>query len=350
MPAAGITPVTVLTGFLGSGKSTLLNALVNEPAFADTAVIINEAGDIPIDHLIVRPAAGEVVVLPGGCACCRVAGDLVRAMRELYYQRSEGRVPDFRRLVIETTGLADPGPLLATLVEMPLVAARYAVAGVVTCVDAEHGAVTLDREAEAVLQAAMADRIVVTKADRVAPEAARALRLRLATLNPRARVLVAEHGRTDFGALLDTGLHRPGGTTPDARGWLGDAQWKSHAPAPSTQGRHDAGIRAFSWTAATPLDADAFDAALEALLDLHGDRILRLKGLVDFRGEPGPLAIHAVRHTLYPPTRLGTWPDGDRRTRLVFITRDLEPAPVARALESFLPLMQPSKERTSHEH
>jgi len=331
--ATTLTPVTVLTGFLGSGKSTLLNRALHDARYADTAVIVNEFGDIPIDHALVRRASENVIVLSGGCICCRVAGDLVQALRDLHFKRAANEVPAFRRAVIETTGLADPAPLLATLIEMPLVAARYALSGVVTTVDGVHGERALDEHPEAVKQAAVADRIVVTKADLAAAGALEALESRLAALNPAAPRIRASSGNVDASWLFDLGLHRHDGSRPDAAGWLGASEWRSFAP-PASRGPHDQRIRSFTWTAPGPVSWDALEAALDTLLELRGERILRLKGLVNV-GDTGPVAIHAVQHTLYPPAKLAEWPDNDRRTRLVFITRDLEAGAIAPILDSF---------------
>jgi len=333
----GLTPVTVLTGFLGSGKSTLLNRALGDPRFAETAVIVNEFGDIPIDHALVRRASENIVVLAGGCICCQVAGDLVQALRELYFKRASHEVPPFQRAVVETTGLADPAPLLATLVEMPLVAARYALAGVVTTVDGVHGSRALDEHPEAVKQAAVADRIVITKTDLARSADLAALESRLAALNPAAARIHATMGAIDAAWLFDTGLHRHDGSRPDVAGWLGAGEWRSFA-RPAGRGPHDERIRSFTWTAEQPVDWDALEAALETLLELRGERILRLKGLVHVAGLPGPLAIHAVQHTLYPPARLAEWPDNDHRTRLVFITRDLDSDAVAPILSTFNPV------------
>jgi G3E family GTPase len=330
--ATTLTPVTVLTGFLGSGKSTLLNRVLQDPRFADTAVIVNEFGDIPIDHLLVRRASEDVVVLAGGCICCRAAGDLVAALRDLHYKRAANEVPAFRRAVIETTGLADPAPLLATLVEMPLVAARYALSGVVTTVDAEHGASTLDRHAEAVKQVAVADRLVLTKGDRAPAAALDALEARVRSLNPGAALVRATRGELDAAWLFETGLYRPGARA-DVTGWLGAGTGEMRVAA--GKGPHDARIRSFTWTAERPLDWDALATALETLVELRGERILRLKGLVNVAGEAAPTALHAVQHALYPPAKLAEWPDNDHRTRLVFITRDLEESAVAQILDSF---------------
>ncbi|QJR12497.1 P-loop guanosine triphosphatase YjiA [Usitatibacter rugosus] len=333
MSATTLTPVTVLTGFLGSGKSTLLNRVLHDTRYADTAVIVNEFGDIPIDHALVRRASENVVVLSGGCVCCRVAGDLVQALRDLHFKRAANEIPAFRRAVIETTGLADPAPLLATLVEMPVVAARYALSGVVTTVDGMHGASELDQHPEAVKQAAVADRLVITKADLADDATLDALEARLAALNPAAARIRARSGDVDASWLFDTGLHRHDGSRPDVTGWLGANEWRSFAQ-PSSRGPHDERIRSFTWTAEAPVSWDALEAALETVLELRGDRILRLKGLVNV-GDKGPLVLHAVQHTLYPPAKLPDWPDNDRRTRLVFITRDLERGAIAPILDSF---------------
>lgn len=334
MVASVVTPVTVLTGFLGSGKTTLANRLLAHPGYSDTAFIVNELGEAAIDHALVRLASGNVVVLAGGCVCCRVAGDLVQSLRELHFQRAEGRIPAFRRAIVETTGLADPAPLLTTLIEMPLVAARYSLAGVVTTVDGEHGMRTLDEHPEAVGQAAIADRLVLTKVDRVREEALAALTARLAALNPGAPILRAARGEADPAALLDTGLSRAGNAAPEARGWLDAGAWRHARAATPGPRRHDARIRSFVWSAHAPLEREALENAMATLLELFGDRILRVKGLVDIAGEGGPTAIHAVGHTLYPPARLPDWPDADRSTRIVFIARDLEESLVARTLDS----------------
>jgi len=324
--------VTVLTGFLGSGKTTVLNHVLQDPAFADTAVIVNEWGAVPIDHALVRESGENVVLLPSGCICCRVAGDLVRTLRELHQQRADGAIPAFRRVVIETSGLADPAPLLATLIEMPVVAARFALSGVAATIDAEHGMATLDAHPEAVKQAAMADRHVVTKLDRT-PGGAAALEARLARLNPGARLMHADHGRVDARELLEAGLYRGEARAPDAAGWLNAGGVRRVAPPGAI---HDPRIASFVWTHAEPLAWEDLETALETLLDLFGDRILRMKGLANVAGEPGPRAVHAVQHTLYPSARLATWPDADRSTRLVFIGRDLEEARAAPILDSFL--------------
>jgi G3E family GTPase len=331
--AAGITPVTVLTGFLGSGKTTLLGRLLMDERWRESAVIVNEWGEVGLDHLLVREASDHVVLLPAGCLCCRVAGDLVRTLRELHVARHEGRAPPFRRVVVETSGLADPGPILASLSEMPVVAARYALSGVVTTVDAEHATRQLQAHGEARRQVALADRLVVTKVDRVDDAQRAAVENAIRVLNPGAPLA---HSRPDAplpADLLEPGLHRGAARTLDATGWLHAGAYRRVGEPPT----HDSDIVSFAWSAAEPFAPDDLETALETIVDRLGERLLRAKGLVSVRGEPGPRAVHAVGHTLYPSARLATWPDADRTSRIVFIGHGLEDRPVASILDSFLP-------------
>ena len=325
--------MTVLTGFLGSGKTTLLNHWLRDPRFADTAVLVNEFGDVSIDTALVRAASGNIVTLAGGCICCRMAGDMVRALRELHVERTEGRIPAFGRVVVETTGLADPGPLLATLIEMPVVAARYALSGVVATVDAEHGWQTLDRHPEARQQVAMADRLVLTKVDRAPPQAVGALRERLAALNPGAPLVLSPQAGVDPAPLLEAGLYRGPGRKLDARGWLSAGAYRR---AGTARPAHDPAVGSFAWRCEEPRPWEDVESALETLLELFGDRILRLKGLAAIAGEPGPRAVHAVGHTLYPSVRLPEWPDADHGTRFVLVGRGLEETGAARIFDTFL--------------
>ncbi len=335
MTATSVTPVTLLTGFLGSGKTTLLNRLLGHPLAGECAVIVNEFGPVAIDHALVRTASENIVLLPSGCVCCQVAGDLVQAMRDLYFKRAAGEIPDFRRAIVETTGLADPAPLARTLIELPLVAARYSLSGIVTTVDGQHGMGQLDRHPEAVKQAAVADRLVITKADLAEPKALEALQARLTALNPGALQIRSVHGDADPARLLDTGLYRGGERLGSALSWLNAGVYR-RAGEPIA-GAHDPRVTSFAWFTDSPVDWPGFEDALATLLDLAGERILRLKGLVNAVGAQGPIAVHAVQHTLYPPAQLPAWPDADRRTRIVFIVRDLEESFVARTLESFAP-------------
>jgi G3E family GTPase len=341
MTASVITPTTLLTGFLGSGKTTLLNRLLKHRSMSETAVLINEFGAVSIDHLLVREASENMIIMSNGCICCSVAGDMVTALRDLYFKRANNEIPMFKRVVIETTGLADPAPIMHTLIEMPLVAARYSLSGIVVTVDASHGMKQLDDHFESVKQAAVADRIVITKTDLVARDVTEKLRARITALNPGAIIFEAVAGDIDPDLLFDTGLYQPGAKTADVQKWL---RAEAYRPLPAKTGlfeqrekpRHDERIRAFVVIIDVPVIWQNLVDALETLTSMRGEQILRIKGIVNVANEPAPRAIHAVQHTIYPAARLPQWPDADHRTRLVFITRDLDENFIRDTLKSFI--------------
>jgi G3E family GTPase len=333
-------PLTILTGFLGAGKTTLLNRLLAAPELADTLVLINEFGEVGIDHLLVESVDGDMLMMSSGCVCCTIRGDLVAALEDALRRLDNGRIRPFRRLVLETTGLADPAPILHTIMSHPYLVLRYRLDGVVTLVDAVNGEATLDAHEEAVKQAAVADRLVITKTD--TPEGAArlaALDERLAQLNPAARRLVAAKGEARAAALLDCGLYDPSGKIPQVARWLNDesvATAHEHAHHPDHDhhdhshghgdvNRHDDHIRAFCVAGEAPLTPQAFDMFVEILRQAHGPNLLRVKGIVGLTDDPErPVVIHGVQHMFHPPHRLASWPDRDRRTRLVFIVKDLD--------------------------
>jgi G3E family GTPase len=341
-------PVTVLTGFLGSGKTTLLNHLLGQPDLADCAVVINEMGEVAVDHLLVRQIADDMVVLKGGCLCCTVRGDLVTALRDLFLRRVKGEVPEFRRVLVETTGLADPAPILHTLMTEPLLASRYRFDGIVCTVDAVNGARTLDAHREAVKQAAMADRLVLTKLDLAGPAAAAALRERLARLNPGAHLLSAAHGMLAATQILECGLFDGRRRLPDVGQWLNDeavaaSRHGVHCPPGCGHGeteehhhRHDDGVASFVIAFDEPVEWEPLALAVEVLVSMRGENLLRVKGIVNARESDKPLVIHGVQHLFHPPVVLPAWPDDDRRTRIVFITRDLAASTVEALLRSAL--------------
>ena len=331
-------PLTVLTGFLGAGKTTLLNRLLSSSEFADTLVLINEFGEVGLDHLFVEKIDGDMILMASGCVCCTIRGDLVAALEDALRGRDNGRIKPFKRIVLETTGLADPAPILHAIMRHPYLLLRYRLDGVVTLVDAVNGEATLDAHEEAIKQAAVADRIVVTKTD-LPPggENLGKLRARLAALNPAARILIAAEGEALAAALLDCGLYDADGKTPRLNSWL-NAQAvlvakddhehdhdHGHDHSHADVNRHDAHIRAFCLTSDKPLAPGAFDLFLDLLRQAHGPRLLRVKGIVALSDDPNsPVVIHGVQHVFHPPHRLAAWPDADRRTRIVFIVKDLE--------------------------
>lgn len=329
-------PVTVLTGFLGAGKTTLLNRLLKAPEMAGTAVLINEFGEIGLDHLLVERLDEDTVLLNAGCLCCTVRGDLVRALRDLAVRAEGGQ--EVTRVVVETTGLADPAPILQTLMSDPLVLSAFTLDGVVTLVDAVNGAATLDTQVEAVKQAAMADRIVVTKTDLAGEAAATALEARLAALNPVAPVLRAVAGGIAPDELLGIGGFAAGGRIPEVAAWLAaEAGHGHHHHHHHDPNRHDAAIHAFGLVFDDPLPWQGVATWLEMLALTRGDSVLRVKGLLNLAGEDRPVAIHGVQHVFHPPVRLAAWPAGhDRRSRITFVLRNLSQAVVEAGLVSFV--------------
>lgn len=343
-------PITVLTGFLGAGKTTLLNRLLRHTELADTAVLINEFGEVGLDHLLVEALSDDVVLLNAGCLCCTVRGDLVKALHDLFLRRVRGEVPLFARVVIETTGLADPAPILQTVMTDPLVAARYRLDGVVTLVDAANGQATLDAQPEAVKQAAVADRIVLTKSDLASSERIEALCQRLHSLNPAVPIVPAQDGVIDPKLLLDLGPFRPEAKIDEVLGWLNEEAFVQahanhdhdhhehgeHHHSGHDPNRHDARIHAFCLTFDRPLQWDGMRIFLEMLIATQGENLLRVKGLLNLVGQEQPLVIHGVQHVFHEPRLLPAWPvNDDRRSRLVFITRDLDRSVVERGLIAF---------------
>jgi G3E family GTPase len=339
-------PMTVLTGFLGAGKTTLLNRLLRDPALADTLVIINEFGEIGLDHLFVEKADGDMLVMASGCLCCTIRGDLVSTLEDILKRLDNGRMKPFARIVIETTGLADPAPVLHTIMYHPYLVLRFRLQGIVTVVDTINGMATLDAHPEAVKQAAVADRIVLTKTDmaqEAAPQALSALRQRLHQLAPFARLIdVSEASAAN---LFDTGLWNPETKHADVRKWLnaeaaaeettsdhghsghhGHDHEHVHGSHAHDVNRHDARIRAFCLRSDMALAPGAFDTFVEMLRQIHGPNLLRVKGILSLSDNPEkPVVIHGVQHVFHPPQRLDAWPDADHSTRIVFIVHDIEP-------------------------
>jgi G3E family GTPase len=325
------TPVALLTGFLGSGKTTLLKRMLADPGFGDTAVIINEFGEVGLDHHLIEHVADDVVLLPSGCLCCAMKGELAAALRDLQSRRGRGLIPPFRRVVVESSGLADPYPVISTIKADPVLRHHFRLGTVLTTVDAVNGSETLDRHLESVRQAAIADTLILTKTDLADAADIMALKVRLANLNPAAPIVRTGDNTIDLAALLME---------------AGAASWfKATLEYTETQlsGRkamehHRQGIRSFSITIDAPLDWTAFGIWLTMLINRHGARILRVKGILSLKDEANPVAVHGVQHLVHPPQHLRAWPDGDRRSKLVFIVDGIEPDQLRRSLAAFMAL------------
>ena len=322
-------PTAVITGFLGAGKTTLLNQMLKDPLLANACVVINEFGEVGIDHLLVEKSDDNIVELSSGCLCCTIRGDLIDTLGELLAKRDAGSLKAFDRIVIETTGLADPAPVLHVLMRDELLLRRLRLEGVITVVDGVNGNATLDAHPEAVKQVAVADRIVLTKLDLLhgieGEEKMFAITTRLRALNPTARLLTTHRGEATAERLLNMGLFDAATKSLNVQGWLNDeALLRPHHHAHDVS-RHDAHIRSFALRDERAISPQGLEMFLEMLTAFHGPNLLRVKGLLKLSDQPDrPLAIHGVQHVFHPPVRLSAWPDGKAETRLVFIVKDIE--------------------------
>ncbi|HLP71046.1 MAG TPA: GTP-binding protein [Rhizobium sp.] len=343
-------PVSILTGFLGAGKSTLLNRILKDPAMRDAAVIINEFGEVGIDHMLVEASNDAIIELADGCLCCTVRGELVDTLAALIDGMQTGRIKQVSRVVIETTGLADPAPVMQSVMGHPVISSYFDLEGVVTVVDAVNGLSTLDDFPEAVRQVAVADRLVLSKASLADPEHLPELEARLATLNPRAPIVDGDHGEAGTAALFANGLYDPATKIPDVDRWLRDETAEpDHAHRHHHQhghdhhhhhhdvNRHNEAIRSYSIIHDGAIDPASLEMFVDLLRSAHGDKLLRLKAIVRLTERPEqPLVLHGVQAIFHPPFRLPAWPDpDDRRTRLVVIARDLPETYVRELFDAF---------------
>lgn len=332
-------PVTLLTGFLGSGKTTLLNRLIQQ--LPRSAIIMNEFGEIGLDHQLLQKTDGPLALLSGGCICCTVVGSLSPTLKNLFMASSRGEIPQFERVIIETTGIADPAPILDTLINERWIAARFQLNSVVTTVDAVLGEQQLDSYFEAVKQVAVADRLLLTKTDLADQAASTALQTRLATLNPGAPIITVQHGQVDAALILNTRLYDPASKTSDVNKWLNASRYRPAAAATligrprAEEAVHDNRIRSFNVSFDEPLEWMGIYAALQMLLNFRAKALLRMKAIVNLKGKDKPTVLHAVQHVLYPPAELPEWPDESRQSRFVFIVADMDADMVQQMLREF---------------
>ncbi len=326
-PGSSPVPVTLLTGFLGSGKTTILAQLLKHPGLENTAVIVNEFGEIGLDHMLVTQGDEDVVLLNAGCLCCTIANSLNETLNDLWFRRSRGELPAFERVIIETTGLADPAPILHLLMTDPLVTSVYRTDGVVTVVDALHGAGQLGEHDEALKQAAVADRIALTKTDLATPASVSALRARLRRINPGAEIFEVTHGRIAPERLTGIGVFDPGAKGSDVQRWLRDEAYHAgdgHDHTDHDVSRHSERIRAFGFYFDFLVSWAGYATWIDLMREFKGANLLRVKGLVAIEDAARPYVVQGVQHVFSSPLRLDRWPSQDRRSRLVFITRDLD--------------------------
>jgi G3E family GTPase len=317
------TPVNLLTGFLGSGKTTLLQRLLADPRLSDCAVLINEFGEVGLDHHLLERIDETMVLLQSGCVCCTIRGELSDAIKDLHERRARGKIPPFRRLVIESTGLADPFPILSTVHSDPVLRHHFRLGNVVATIDAVNAAHQLDAQEECARQIAVADRLILTKTDIAEPDAVERLLKRITAINPAAPLWRSAETPLSAEELLSQ-----------------DEAALRREPMPSVSHTHHrahthSDIRAFALVFDAPLDWTLFGIWLTMLLNRHGQRILRVKGILNIAGSDTPVAIHGVQHLVHPPVHLRAWPDSDRQSRLVFIVQGLEPGRIAQSLRAF---------------
>jgi G3E family GTPase len=364
-------PVSIITGFLGAGKSTLLNRMLRDPAAKDIAVIINEFGEVGIDNLLVEASGDSMIELSNGCLCCTVRGELVDTLASMIDAIQTGRAKPITRVVIETTGLADPAPVMQSVMGNPVIAQNFELEGVVTVVDAVNGLATLDAHAEAVKQVAVADRLIISKQTLADAGQLAALRARLASLNPRAPVSDGDDDSVSSLSMLANGLYDSSSKIADVDRWLRDEiaadQHEHHYHDHDHDGgcdcghdhghdhehhhhahdhghhhhndvnRHGDDIRSFSIVHDRPIDPMAIDMFVDLLRSAHGEKLLRMKAVVKLSDNPErPLVLHGVQAIFHPPQRLPRWPDGsDQKTRMVLITKGLTEEFVADLFAAF---------------
>lgn len=328
-------PVNVVTGFLGSGKTTLLQRLLRSPALANTAVLVNELGEIGLDHHLLQNEVTPTLLLENGCLCCAIRGDLKQALRDLFDRRERGTIPAFTRVIIETSGLADPAPIAYTVLAEPVLQHHFRLGNIVTVVDAVNGLEQLGRFEESVKQAAVADRLVLTKTDLAQDAPLTRLRERLNALNLSAPIIDSadQPGAED---LFIHDLHHTAGKVREA------GRWVLAARTAALEHRHTSDVTSFALVFDQPTDWTAFGIWMTMLLNRHGDKVLRIKGILNVAGVPTPVLINGVQHIVHPPVHLPAWPDADQRSRLVFIVRGLPRERIEASLAAFNRLGRPS--------
>jgi len=334
-------PVSIITGFLGSGKTTLLNKLLRHASMANSLVIINEFGEIGIDHLLVSVPSENMLLLNNGCLCCVFKGDLADTFADIHAKRARGEIPAFDQVIVETTGLADPVPVIQTIVTDEEIGRHFCLGVVATLVDGVHGEAQLERGRESVKQAAVGDTLLISKTDLATPDQVSSLREKLAAINPGARIFNVTHGEFDPRELFGRGIRDSAARAEDVERWLSAESFRPHRDPSHFLGKagghpnglHDDGLLTFSLFHETPIERQALALWLNMLSSFRGQDLLRVKGVVNVEGEP--VVIHVVQTIIHEPEPLPAWPSADRRSRIVFITRDITQEEISRTFAAF---------------
>ena len=330
-------PVTVITGFLGSGKTTLLSSILKKKEMQKTAVIINEFGEIGLDHALIEHTDENIVELQSGCICCTIQGDLNKTLIDLFYKMMNGKVSSFNRILIETTGLANPVPIIHTLMNSIELIRIYSLDGVITVVDSINGEKTLDLHEESLKQLALAEKIILSKTDIVDKDEIKSLVYRIKEINPVSQIIFSKFGNIPLEEIFGLGAYDPYKKSADVKNWLAAEKYKDKKHHHHHDvNRHNENIRAFSMMSENPVNMIAFSFFRDMITAALGANLLRMKGIVNIAGEERPAVIHGVQHIFHPVQWLETWPDNDRRTKLVFITQNIKKEQIE---DFFRPLM-----------
>ena len=330
-------PVTVITGFLGSGKTTLLSSILKKKEMQKTAVIINEFGEIGLDHALIEHTDENIVELQSGCICCTIQGDLNKTLIDLFDKMMNGKVSSFNRVLIETTGLANPVPIIHTLMSSIELIRIYSLDGVITVVDSINGEKTLDLHEESLKQLALAEKIILSKTDIIDKDEIKSLIYRIKEINPVSQIVFSKFGNIPLEEIFGLGAYDPYKKSADVKKWLAAEKYKDKKHHHHHDvNRHNENIRAFSMMSENPVNMIAFSFFRDMITAALGANLLRMKGIINIEGEERPAVIHGVQHIFHPVQWLETWPDNDRRTKLVFITQNIKKEQIE---DFFRPLM-----------
>ena len=330
-------PVTVITGFLGSGKTTLLSSILKKKEMQKTAVIINEFGEIGLDHALIEHTDENIVELQSGCICCTIQGDLNKTLIDLFDKMMNGKVSSFNRVLIETTGLANPVPIIHTLMSSIELIRIYTLDGVITVVDSVNGEKTLDLHEESLKQLALAEKIILSKTDIIDKDEIKSLIYRIKEINPVSQIVYSKFGNIPLEEIFGLGAYDPYKKSADVKNWLAAEKYKDKKHHHHHDvNRHNENIRAFSMMSENPVNMIAFSFFRDMITAALGANLLRMKGIINIAGEERPAVIHGVQHIFHPVQWLETWPDNDRRTKLVFITQNIKKEQIE---DFFRPLM-----------